>query len=175
MDRRYFIKAGSAAAGFSILPSGLLFAKDKKKIRLGFIGVGSRGRRHVNLILQRDDVDITAVCDTQEDSLAHCRKLFKRAEKKLPKEYTGGVDAYKRMLDKEKLDAVIIATPWQFHHSQAIDSMNAGLYVGCEVIAGLTLDEHWDLVNTSERTGIPYMCLENVAYRRDVMLSLIHI
>src|SRR3546814_8862555 len=76
------------------------------------------------------------------------------------------------MLDAEKLDAVIIATPWQFHHQQAIDSMKAGVYVGCEVIAGLTLEEHWDLVKTSESTGIPYMCLENVAYRRDVMAVL---
>jgi len=173
MDRRNFIKTGSvAAAGASILPSGTLFAKDEKQIRLGFIGVGGRGRRHVSLGLGRADVNIVAICDTQEDSLAICREQFKKAGKKMPVEYTGGVDAYKKMLDKEKLDAVIIATPWQFHHPQAIDSMNAGVYVGCEVIAGLTLDEHWDLVNTSERTGIPYMCLENVAYRRDVMAVL---
>src|SRR5690606_39297265 len=54
----------------------------------------------------------------------------------------------------------------------AISAMKAGVYVGCEVIAGLTLDEHWDIVKTSEATGIPYMCLENVAYRRDVMAVL---
>ena len=173
MNRRGFIKTGSvAAAAASILPSGTLFAKDKKKIKLGYIGVGMRGRNHVNLGLRRDDVEITAICDTQEDSLSRCREQFKKANKKLPNEYTGGIDAYKRMLEKEKLDAVIISTPWQFHHSQAIDSMKAGVYVGCEVIAGLTLEEHWDIVHTSEQTGVPYMCLENVAYRRDVMAIL---
>src|SRR5690606_7005162 len=106
---------------------GSLFAKDTKQIRLGYIGVGMRGRNHVDLGLRRDDVNIVAICDTQEDSLARCREQFKKANKKMPKEYTGGLDAYKKMLDKEKLDGVIIATPWQFHHAQSIDSMNAGV------------------------------------------------
>src|SRR3546814_8924368 len=98
------------------------------------MGVGGRCRSHVRMGLNRDDLNVVAVCDIQEDSLAHCRKLFKDASKPMPKEYTGGLDAYKEMLEKEKLDAVIIATPWQFHHQQSIDSMNAGIYVGCEVI-----------------------------------------
>lgn len=174
MDRKTFIKTGGiAAAGSTILRPQNIFAKTKKDvIRLGFIGVGMRGRNHVAIALNRDDVNVVSICDTQEDSLARCRKQFKEKNKKAPKEYTGGLDAYKRMLESEKLDAVIISTPWQFHHEQAIDSMKAGIYVGCEVIAGLTLDEHWDIVKTSEQTGVPYMCLENVAYRRDVMAIL---
>src|SRR5699024_1919302 len=147
MNRRNFIKTGSVAtAGASIFSAGDLFAREKK-IRLGFIGVGLRGRNHVAIALRRDDVEVTAICDTQEDSLAHCRKQSKEFNKKASREYTGGLDAYKKMLNKEKLDAVIIATPWQFHHPQAIDAMKAGVYVGCEVIAGLTLEEHWDLVH----------------------------
>lgn len=173
MDRRNFLKTGSAAAaGTAIFSGSPLFAKEKSVIRLGFIGVGMRGRNHVEIALRRDDVNVVAICDTQEDSLALCRKQFKNNGKKAPKEYTGGENAYKKMLEKEKLDAVIISTPWQFHHPQSIDAMNAGVYVGCEVIAGLTLDEHWDIVKTSEKTGVPYMCLENVAYRRDIMAVL---
>src|SRR5690606_21278832 len=128
------------AAATSILPNASAFAQGGKKVRLAFIGVGMRGRNHVNLALRRDDIDIIAICDTQENSLASCRKQFQKANKKLPKEYTGGVDAYKNLLSKEKLDAVVIATPWQFHKDQAVDSMKAGLYVGCEVIAGLSVD-----------------------------------
>ncbi|MBD1423920.1 Gfo/Idh/MocA family protein [Sphingobacterium chuzhouense] len=175
MDRRHFIKAGSIVMGAGLLSSELSYANDrniKKNVRLGVIGVGGRGRRHVAVCLNRQDVDIVAICDIQEDSLARCREQFKKVGQNLPKEYTGGFEAYKHMLDKEKLDAVIIATPWQFHHAQAVDSMKAGVYVGCEVIAGLTLDEHWDIVHVSEKTGVPYMCLENVAYRRDVLAIL---
>ncbi|MGV3509206.1 MAG: Gfo/Idh/MocA family protein [Sphingobacteriaceae bacterium] len=173
MNRRNFIKQGAlATAGFTILPSGILFAQNKDKIKLGYIGVGLRGRGHIRQGLLRDDVEIVAICDTQESSLAHCRKQFVKAGKKLPKEYTGGVDAYKKLLERKDIDAVIISTPWEFHHSQSIDTMRAGKYVGCEVIAGLTVQEHWDIVDVSEKTGVPYSTLENVCYRRDVLAVL---
>jgi len=173
MERRDFIKQGSvAAAGFAILQSGNLFAAGKDRVRLGYIGVGSRGRSHIGEGLLREDVEIVAICDTQEVSLKATREQISKAGKLLPKEYTGSTDAYKKLLERKDLDAVIIATPWQFHHVQAIDAMKSGKYVGCEVVAGLTVAEHWDLVNTSEQTGMPYMTLENVCYRRDVMAVL---
>ncbi|WP_353137847.1 Gfo/Idh/MocA family oxidoreductase [Pseudopedobacter sp.] len=172
MDRRKFIRNSTIVAGTTILPSGILFAKDKGNIKLGYIGVGLRGRNHIREGLLRDDVEIAAICDIQESSLKLCREQFVKAGKKLPEEYTGSLDAYKRLLERKELDAVIISTPWQFHKDQAIDAMNAGKYVGCEVIAGLTVQDHWDVVNTSEKTGIPYMTLENVCYRRDVLAVL---
>src|SRR6202012_5584663 len=172
MDRRDFIKQSAVAtAAFTIIPAGSLFA-DMDKVRLGYIGVGLRGRNHIDEGLLRDDVEIAAICDTQEQSLSECRKQFTAAGKKLPKEYTGSVDAYKSLLDRKDIDAVIIATPWQFHKPMAIDAMRAGKYVGCEVIAGISLEDHWDIVKTHEKTGIPYMTLENVCYRRDVMAVL---
>lgn len=173
MNRRKFIKSSTlTTAGLTILPTGLLFAKDKSIIRLGYIGVGLRGRTHIQQGLLRNDVEITAICDTQESSLALCREQFVKAGKKLPQEYTGGLNAYKKMLERKDLDGVIIATPWEFHHDQAVDVMRAGKYVGCEVLAGLTVEDHWDIVNVSEETGKPYMTLENVCYRRDVMAAL---
>ncbi len=173
MERRDFIKTGAiAATGFTILPAGSLFADAGKKVRLGYIGVGERGMNHVSEALLRDDVEIVAVCDIQERSLKKCREFIAKKGAAAPKEYSGGLDSYKKLLDRADMDAVIIATPWQFHHAQAIDAMHAGKYVGCEVIAGLTIDEHWDIVKTSEHTGVPYMTLENVCYRRDVMAAL---
>jgi hypothetical protein len=172
MERRDFIKQSSIAmAGFAVLPS-TNFKPDTGRVRLGYIGVGGRGRSHIAEGLLRDDVDVVAICDTQEYSLKRTRAQISKAGKLLPKEYTGSTEAYKKMLERKDIDAVIIATPWQFHHSQAIDAMNSGKYVGCEVVAGLTVQEHWDLVRTSERTGMPYMTLENVCYRRDVLAAL---
>ncbi|MES2378495.1 MAG: Gfo/Idh/MocA family oxidoreductase [Bacteroidota bacterium] len=174
MERRDFIKNGAvAAAAITILPSGSLFASTANgKVRLGYIGVGARGMSHISEGLLRDDVEIVAICDTQERSLKYCREYIAKKGKPAPTEYTGGLDAYKKLLDRKDIDAVIIATPWQFHHPQAIDAMKAGKYVGCEVIAGLSVDEHWDIIRTSEKTGMPYMTLENVCYRRDVMAAL---
>ncbi|MEJ5995409.1 Gfo/Idh/MocA family oxidoreductase [Pedobacter sp. Du54] len=174
MERREFIKnTAVAVAGITILPEGSLFAKsDQTKVRVGYIGVGARGMSHISAGTLRDDVEIVAICDTQERSLSNCRNFIAKKNRPVAVEYTGGVDAYKRLLERKDIDAVIISTPWQFHKAQAIDAMNAGKYVGCEVIAGLTLQDHWDIVNTSEKTGVPYMTLENVCYRRDVMAAL---
>lgn len=173
MERRSFIKQSAiAAAGITILPTGSLFASVTGKVKIGYIGVGARGMSHISEGLLRDDVEIVAICDTQEHSLKICRDYIAKKGKPAAKEYTGGLDAYKRLLDDKTIDAVIIATPWQFHYQQSIDAMKAGKYVGCEVIAGLTVDEHWDIVHTSEKTGMPYMTLENVCYRRDVMAAL---
>lgn len=171
MNRRNFIaNSVIAAAGITILPTAVFAATDK--IRLGYIGVGLRGRSHVGEGLLRSDVDIVAVCDIQESSLKYTRELFVKAGKKLPVEYTGGLDAYKKLLDRKDIDGVIIATPWAFHKDQAIYAMRAGKYVGCEVIAGITLDDHWEIAKVYEETKVPYMTLENVCYRRDVMAVL---
>ncbi|NNK49532.1 MAG: Gfo/Idh/MocA family oxidoreductase, partial [Gemmatimonadetes bacterium] len=69
-------------------------------------------------------------------------------------------------------DAVIIATPWLWHTPMAIAAMERGKAVGVEVPAATTVQECWDLVETQERTGMPFMMLENVCYRRDVMAVL---
>jgi predicted dehydrogenase len=172
MERRAFIRNSAiTVAGIAFIPPMALFAANEK-VRLGYIGVGLRGRGHIAMGLQRSDVEIVAICDTQEDSLMHCREMISKSGKHAAKEYTGGIDAYKKLLDRKDIDAVIIATPWEFHHRQAIDAMEAGKYVGCEVVAGLSVDDHWDIVKTYEKTGIPYMTLENVCYIRDVMAAL---
>jgi predicted dehydrogenase len=173
MKRRSFIRQSAvAAASVAMLPTGSLFASAPGKVKLGYIGVGVRGMSHISEGLLRDDVEIVAICDTQESSLKICREFIAKSGRPKVKEYTGGPDAYKHLLDHEDIDAVIIATPWQFHYQQSVDAMKAGKYVGCEVIAGLTVEEHWDIVKTSELTGMPYMTLENVCYRRDVMAAL---
>ena len=86
--------------------------------------------------------------------------------------FTGSDDAWRGMLADARLDAVLIATPWELHAPQAIAAMEAKVAVGCEVVAGITLQDHWDVLHAQQRTGTPYMLLENVCYRRDVMAAL---
>lgn len=179
MDRRNFIRVGSMATAGLALTNQHTFgagipikAREKDRIKMGFIGVGLRGRNHLALALRRDDVEVVAICDIQEEPLVRSREMIAKANQAAPREYANGLNAYKEMLEKEVLDAVIISTPWEFHKQQSVDAMKAGLYVGCEVIAGLTVEDHWELVEVSEETGMPYMMLENVCYRRDVMAML---
>jgi predicted dehydrogenase len=172
--RRNFIRSTAiASAGLSILPSGILFAKDKEpKVRLGFIGVGLRGQSHLELALRRNDVDVVAICDIQQRMIDMSKELIKQSGKPMPQIILDGPYGYKKLLENKDIDAVIIATPWEWHTVMCIDSMNAKKYVGCEVITGMTVEECWEIVRTSERTGMPLMMLENVCYRRDVMAVL---
>lgn len=173
-SRRDFIrKTAVAGAALSILPSGIVLAKDKEpKVRLGFIGVGLRGQNHLDLALRRTDVEIVAICDVQERMINMSKEMIKSSGKPMPAIILDGPYGYKKLLENKDIDAVIIATPWEWHTVMCIDAMNAKKYVGCEVITGMTIEECWQLVHTSERTGMPLMMLENVCYRRDVMAVL---
>jgi hypothetical protein len=172
--RRNFIKSAAlASAGLTILPSNILFSKDKDtKVRLGFIGVGLRGQNHLELVLRRNDVEVIAICDIQQRMIDMSKELITKSGKKMPQVIMDGPYGYRKLLQNKDIDAVIISTPWEWHTIMCLDSMNAKKYVGCEVITGTTIEECWQLVNTSEQTGMPLMMLENVCYRRDVMAVL---
>lgn len=173
-SRRAFIKnTAIVGAAFTILPSGILFAKEKdKKARLGFIGVGMRGQNHLELALRRSDVDVVAICDIQQRMIDMSKELIQKSGKPMPQIIMDGPYGYRKMLENKNIDAVVIATPWEWHTVMCLDAMNAKKYVGCEVITGMTVEECWELVHTSERTAMPLMMLENVCYRRDVMAVL---
>ncbi|HMJ71666.1 MAG TPA: Gfo/Idh/MocA family oxidoreductase [Cyclobacteriaceae bacterium] len=170
-SRRNFIKtAALAGAGFTILPASAIHSKDKEgKVRLGFIGVGLRGQSHLELALKRTDVDVVALCDIQQRMMDMSLKMVADAGKAKPAMIMDGPYGYKKLLQNKDIDAVIISTPWEWHAAMCIDSMKAGKYTGCEVNTGMTVEECWELVHTSEETGMPLMMLENVCYRRDVM------
>ncbi len=172
--RRKFIKAAATGSlAFSILPSSILFAKDKdSKVRLGFIGVGLRGQNHLDLALKRNDVEVVALCDVQQRMVDMSLDLITKSGKPKPLVILDGPYGYKKLLENKDIDAIIIATPWEWHTIMCLDAMNAKKYVGCEVITGMTVEECWELVHTSEKTGMPLMMLENVCYRRDVMAVL---
>jgi hypothetical protein len=186
-NRREFIRkstfAGISAAGLSIHGTSLFAGQEQMDkemkdtgsgiVRAGFIGVGSRGRSHVHDTLSIPNVEIVAICDIQQSSIDEAKKIILEKGRKLPKIYTGHERAFEDMLKNEKLDSVIIATPWEWHVPMAVASMKAGVpYTGVEVSAANTLEECWDLVNVHEETGMKLMILENVCYRRDVMAVL---
>ncbi len=175
MDRKDFVRAAGLAAASFAVPGKNLFAATKTdtKIRISFIGVGLRGQGHVKRLLSRADVEVVAVCDIDDKMLAMTKAAITKGGKKLPQVYSGDVYAWQKMLEKEKVDAVIISTPWEWHKEMIIGSLEAGIkYIGTEVVLGITLEDHWDVVKAAERYKGNVMMLENVCYRRDVMAVL---
>lgn len=161
------------AMALSVAPN-LIFARGRKesKINIGLIGVGLRGTNHLNNLLLRDDVNVTAICDVDQARIQlNLDKMDKGGFKK-PEVFGENDYDYRNLLEMESLDAVIISTPWLWHTRMAKDAMLAGKYAGLEVSAANTMEECWDLVNTHEQTGTHMMILENVNYRRDVMAVL---
>jgi len=175
MLRKEFIKqTGLAAASLAVLPASDLFASHTgEKLKLVMIGVGLRGQNHLELLLSREDVDVIAICDIDNRMLTSSKEIITKSGKKMPQIFTGDLYAWKKMLELKNIDAIIIATPWEWHKEMVISSMEAGIkYVGTEVMLGITLQDHWDVVKAAEKHKAHVMMLENVCYRRDVMAVL---
>ena len=172
LNRKEFIKTTAIAGiGTSIMPS-LIFSNSFSSIRIGIIGTGLRGQWVLWLLSKYSNVEISAICDIDDGMVDSALKILADAGKPTPTVYKQHKEDYKNMLSKEDLDGVYIATPWEWHHPMAIEAMNNSIHVGTEVPAALTVDDCWDLVKTSEKTGKHCMIMENVCYRRDIMAIL---
>lgn len=157
----------AAGAGVANMKTAPLSA-----VRVGFIGVGARGSGHVGDYLKLEGVEVKAVCDIHEPAAAAAKARVEKAGKPAPELYTKGPEDFRRMLERPDLDMVVIATPWELHAPQAVAAMKAGKHAFTEVPAALTVDECWELVDTSETTRRHCMMLENVCYGREELMVL---
>ena len=173
--RRDFLRsAGLVSAGLLLRPNALFAQPDTpKKLKLGIIGVGMRGQSHLEMLLTRPDVEVVSIADIDDRMLKSAIDLVTKSGKKQPKIYKGNSYSYRNLLQDKELKAIIIATPWEWHTPMILDALEAGIkYVGTEVILGITLQDHWNVVQAAEKHQAHVMMLENVCYRRDVMAVL---
>ncbi|HUH29347.1 Gfo/Idh/MocA family oxidoreductase [Gelidibacter sp.] len=140
-------------------------------VKIGFIGLGMRGPSAVQRISYIEGVEIMALCDLRPKHAESAKKLLDGTAHN-PKIYSGSEDAWKDMIDTEDLDLIYIATPWDLHVPMAVYGMNAGRHVAVEVPAAKTIDECWELVETSEKTKMHCMMLENCCYDFFELLTL---
>ncbi|MEH0153150.1 Gfo/Idh/MocA family oxidoreductase [Limibacter armeniacum] len=138
------------------------------KVRIGIIGVGYRGMIHLQNLLQRDDVIIRAISDPNIDNLAKALSFIETRGEKKPNLYSE-LNGYKHLLDKEKLDGVIVSVPWHLYYPICKYALEKGIYVGVEAASAQTMEELYDLLETAQRFGGKCMLLENACYHRDVM------
>lgn len=129
MKRREFVVKGSlatAALGSSTMALGKVFAHGKNdSIRIGIIGTGDRGSGLIPFINQIDRFEVAACCDI----------LPFRLEKALQIVAGGSAEGYKdyrKMLENNDLDAILVATPFNTHSKIALDALDAGKHVYCE-------------------------------------------
>lgn len=141
------------------------------KVRIGFIGLGNRGPGAVKRISFIDGVEIKALCDKRSERLAVGQKILTDAGLPKAKEYTGE-NGWKALCESNDIDLVYICTPWALHTPMAVYAMKNGKHAASEVPIAVTLDECWQLVETSEKTKKHCMMLENCCYDFFELLTL---
>ncbi|MEO6229541.1 MAG: Gfo/Idh/MocA family oxidoreductase [Ferruginibacter sp.] len=133
-------------------------------VRIGYVGLGSRGSWAVARMINVKEVEIKALCDVREVAVKYSQETLKKFGRPAAAEYYGALDAYKKMCERDDIDLIYIVTPWEFHTPIAVYAMEHGKHVACEVPTAKTLEEAWQLVETSERTKKHCMQLENCCY-----------
>lgn len=141
------------------------------RVRIGFIGLGNRGPGAVKRMSQIEGVDIVALCDKDAKRATAAQKILEKAKLPKAKEYSGE-DGWKALCESEAVDLVYICTPWSLHTPMAVYAMQQGKHAATEVPAAKTVEECWQLVETSEKTKKHCMMLENCCYDFFEMLTL---
>lgn len=173
ITRRQFVQTGIAAGATAAFASHLHAEEPAlKPVRIGVVGVGSRGTYLLKTLLELPAVEINAVCDIVPERAANAQKIVQEKTGRTPEAYTKNEHDFENLVKRDDLDAVICATTWQWHTPVTVAAMRAGKYGGTEVPAALTLEECWQLVHTFEETGKPCMMLENVCYFQNVLTIL---
>jgi len=183
--RRAFLKnaawLGAVAAGGCATRGGLFcctegapmhrYAAPKiPHIRLGVVGMGGRGCGVLGRVSNLPGVTVTAICDNVPEKIAKAQKLLAAKNKPAAKEYLGD-EAWKRLCDDPNVDVVYNTTPWALHVPVQLQAMRCGKHVFTEVPSAFTVDECWELVETSEKTKRHCMQLENCCYGEIEMLT----
>ena len=186
-NRRSFIR--NITLGSSVLASGIEvqaqgtgtkdaafnmcgFAAPKMdKVRIGFIGLGMRGPGAVERMSFIEGVEIKALCDKLPQRAEKANDILVKAG--LPKAVVySGEEGWKALCERNDLDLVYICTPWHLHTPMAVYAMKNGKHAATEVPAAKTIEECWQLVETSEKTRRHCMMLENCCYDFFEMLTL---
>ncbi|MCK9413730.1 MAG: Gfo/Idh/MocA family oxidoreductase [Prolixibacteraceae bacterium] len=149
------------------------FAASKlDKVRIGFVGLGNRGPAAVERMSYIEGVEIVALCDVIEERVEKMQKMLENKGLPSAKSYSGSNDAWKKMCESPDIDFIYITTPWAWHTPMAVYAMEHGKHAASEVPAAKTIDECWQLVETSERTKKHFMMLENCCYDFFELLTL---
>jgi hypothetical protein len=160
-DWRVDLTAPTPAGNGSML--GVPFARHDV-VRVAIVGTGLRGRSVLGELLAIEGVEITALADIVPDKAQRAAAMVTKAGRKEPALYTEGERDFLRLVQRDDIDFVYTATPWPWHTPVMLAAMKAGKHCGSEVPIALTVDEAWELVDTSEKTKRHCLMMENCCY-----------
>ncbi len=153
--RRLLQRAAKFAAGiglFHFVPDSALGKNERtaagERITVAFIGVGRHGIR-VNLpnFLAQPDAQVVAVCDVDDQ---HLERAYNKVNDYYANNSCSAYKDFRRVIDRNDIDAVMISTPDHWHVPIAVAAARAGKDVECEKPT-LTVAEGRILCDTIQR------------------------
>jgi predicted dehydrogenase len=144
ITRRGFAARSTAAIGALTALASRRVLGANERVRVGFIGVGNRGSQLIDAFLEHEGVEPVAVCDVQQST-----------REKAAARLAGRVETYgdfRRLLDRQDIDAVVIATPDHWHALQTIAACRAGKDVYVEKPLSMTVHEGRRMVQVARET-----------------------
>lgn len=150
VTRRHFVK--SVAAGTAVAPAvqASVMAAPSQRIRLGLIGCGGRGRQLLDVFSQWPDVEVPVVSDVIESRMAEASNLLTKASRPAPHREL----EHERILERNDVDAVVIATTQHWHGRPFIQAALAGKPIYVEKPQSHTVAEGRAMVEAAKKTGV---------------------
>ena len=167
-SRRTLLKA--AAGAFALHPH--VSGAGDRKVRIGIIGVGGRGTAVLKTSLTMGSVEVSALCDIKPQAASSGADLVESNGGAKPVLYTAGPADYRRLLQRDDVDAVFLTAPAVLHGPMAIESLRANKWVFSEVPACHSIEEGWQLVRAAEESSAHYFLAENYCFSRKNLMAL---
>lgn len=164
-SRRAFIQKSTALTAAAISAPAVQNALGANEtVNVGFIGVGNRGSQLLRSFMKNDDMRIAAICDVykpyRERNLADVdpdlKEMLGGRVPRMNEEFEYEIPRYadyREVLDRNDIDAVVIATPDHWHAIQTIQACEAGKDVYCEKPLSISVVEGRHMVNAAKRTN----------------------
>lgn len=172
VSRRNFMKTAGIATGVAIAAGRAPFSyAQNEKVRVGCVGTGGQGSYHVrDGLMGAKAIDIVAICDVygphqrlgaQLAQLSNAgievvpgqgltsEQMERASAAYKPKRYYD----YREMLEKEQMDAVVIATPLHTHFQITMDTLDSGRHVFCEKTMCYDIEDARKVVIKSHEKG----------------------
>ncbi len=151
MNRREFVRYSALTAlGLQFLPFQGSRAAVSDKVRIAHIGLGGMGLSHLNWFANLPDVEIVALCDVDE---LHAQEALSKLKQIHPDTKAQIYSDFRKVLERQDIDAVTIATPDHWHAQITILAFQAGKDVYSEKPLSYSQREGKLMLNSQNETG----------------------
>lgn len=158
VSRRDFLcKSAVGASALALGAGGRARAAQSDEARIAFIGVGGRGTRLLRFTSRIPSCRIVAVCDLKTDRVARARREVEKQGHKA-KGYTD----FREMMEKEKLDGIIVATEVANHAGVVVPVLEAGYHCFSEKPMDATVENVDRIVKAARKAK----CIYQVGFQR---------